>query len=342
MLYIGSTLVGNATHVVANVLTCNTLSPKNMLQPGSRHAHELDQLVRLLSSTLLRADQGQLSPIELPPDFADQYWPELPEGEVLASNVLRLLAGTGPEGIPDPGDPRNAFATPVLQNPPGLGKVVELTKRLQEAAAAAERAERTLRTLQQQDIGLGTAEAVATETTGLELKAKAAAERCTTEAASRQQLALAALRAAEAYKAQRLALPVGSEQRERARLEQQRLFEQADRLEAEAEAAEQAREQAAQQYKAAAKQAEEARVAVAALIAQQEEELTEAVDKAASARREVQQYSELIAAAAEVQQQQASGNGPKNAIDQLFVTRGDRSMTSTSFISLITALLKWG
>ena len=28
MLYIGSTLVGNATHVVANVLTCNTLSPK--------------------------------------------------------------------------------------------------------------------------------------------------------------------------------------------------------------------------------------------------------------------------------------------------------------------------
>ena len=30
MLYIGSTLVGNATHVVANVLTCNTLSPINL------------------------------------------------------------------------------------------------------------------------------------------------------------------------------------------------------------------------------------------------------------------------------------------------------------------------
>ena len=29
MLYIGSTLVGNATHVVANVLTCNTLSPNS-------------------------------------------------------------------------------------------------------------------------------------------------------------------------------------------------------------------------------------------------------------------------------------------------------------------------
>ena len=31
MLYYGSNLVGNATHVVANVLTCNTLSPLNKL-----------------------------------------------------------------------------------------------------------------------------------------------------------------------------------------------------------------------------------------------------------------------------------------------------------------------
>ena len=59
MLYIGSTLVGNATHVVANVLTCNTLSPHNacilssactVLRPVSRRVMLLQSSVKQIAT----------------------------------------------------------------------------------------------------------------------------------------------------------------------------------------------------------------------------------------------------------------------------------------------------
>ena len=44
MLYYGSTLVGNATHVVANVLRCNTLSPKTCTKEEVYHLQKTPSL----------------------------------------------------------------------------------------------------------------------------------------------------------------------------------------------------------------------------------------------------------------------------------------------------------
>lgn len=56
MLYIGSTLVGNATHVVANVLTCNTLSPKSALaspgvEGGINFVYRVDNIHKLAATS---------------------------------------------------------------------------------------------------------------------------------------------------------------------------------------------------------------------------------------------------------------------------------------------------
>ena len=99
---IGSTLVGNATHVVANVLTCNTLSPPKIAAQGKFKFQWRPQSQRIYYGNAVDGDGQVIDEVLLlamlrPKSYTREDVLELHThgGGVCAQRVLRAIIEAG-------------------------------------------------------------------------------------------------------------------------------------------------------------------------------------------------------------------------------------------------------
>jgi hypothetical protein len=270
------------------------------------------------------------------------FWSELPDAHIILANVLEQLCG--PDGIPDPNDPRNLSHLPADGGPPGLRQKDVLVARLQEQSVAIERAERSLRDMERCEYGMGEAVQVVVAAEGEVSVTSAALARQVEEARSAASASKAAQAAVDSLRQQLQGVAQGSA--DALNLQQQvevAAFELSECItRAETTAARHA--EAAGLHAEALKNAAKARAAHDELEEQYKSELADAKTAVAALKAQKQETVSRLNDPG-LDAQQAGVGGSRHAHERLYVSAGNISMTAAvAYLRLLTALLtvKWG